>query len=266
MIWNSPYQTENFSKALNTLGYSTLQVPDLTGHQVFLSNWLSPHLIGWEIDVFHLSMTEVDQKVDYLAFEYLRSIDDWQQMKPSTEDYFSPIIKLPSEFRSEYRNSCWRNIKKAQSEGLQLKLWAKAVPLGADKHYQNLINLFTKTPATIPNFTTSVFDRHVQEFFHQQAADIVAVLSDKGQVIAGAIVLISDDIANLRYSTFDHSFSHCRPMNYLIDQLAQHYHSLNFQALDLSGLSSSTDFKMKGINQFKLGFTHTLAHFRWTRI
>ncbi|MDD3998904.1 MAG: GNAT family N-acetyltransferase [Candidatus Shapirobacteria bacterium] len=249
--WNSPYQYKPFNDALIQTGVSVETVP-VEKASVFFSQLTSEVPTAWEVD---LPVTRKDIPNGFDLWKYSGS-SHTSVMSWNDTDYFTPVVTNNHGFRDNYRDSNLRNIRKAVNFGLTHEV----VP--ANTNTGPLLELFTQREELRGGIGQDVFNALVPRLIANQAADCHIVRLDK-QIASVAVVIKSEDVANLRFVASDPGLLHTRPVNFLYDCSIKHYFDRGFGRVDLSGTvpPTSNDPKLLNISQFKYGFTRQIVTF-----
>lgn len=236
MRWMSPYQTIEYSDALDASGVVrvTQEKP-----RIYYDCLVTQELTAWETDLEGIPPFLKGKVVNFSGIFNYDEVH-WQEGA-----YYTAIVDLE---RPRFSSARQRNIRKAVRCGLD---HAMELP----ENCQVFRDLETR--AHIP---LDVFNRLITNLIPQYG-DYHSI-SKNGEIVAAAVVLRSEEIANIRFISSSQQGRECQAGALLSERIISYYHQRGFRFIDLSGISGpESPEKLENIDRFKLGFTQCIGVF-----
>lgn len=155
------------------------------------------------------------------------------------------LNKGEQSIRSSLRSSTWRNIKKAQSSGVQVSL---ETTIDALREFYRL-NCLTRRSHGLPP-QPEVFFNKLHEHIISKDMGVIASASYKGKVISSGVYLRFSDCAIYKYGASDRRYQHLRSNNLVMWEAIRWAIGKGCQTLCMG----RTEPDHKGLLQFKRGW------------
>lgn len=243
--WKSPYQSREYWSTLAKVGVEYDAVTQSDGGVLFFD--LTEQIpTAWE---------------STRCYDTAPSISDistvYQICKPSTDMHEDSYYTLALSSRDARFNKRYqRQVRRAFANLSNPTIKLAETPRQIDE----AINLFAAYPDRRDNLPLDIFERRIKALVN--AGLLLAYMLDNDNESLGAsLVLRTDSQVNLRYysATRDMSAGHLLHFLSIEDMFTER----GIETIDLSGISpSSTDKKLRGIDEFKYQIGGTPVEFR----
>ena len=155
-----------------------------------------------------------------------------------------------AEVSKAFRDSTYRNIRKAQKEGVTVNIEQSSAAVAA--YYR--LHCETRRHHGLPPQPRPFFDK-IHEHIIAKGNGFVALALYQGQTVSGAIFLNFNGGTIYKYGASDKTFQHRRPNNLLIWQAIEWCSESGFRSFHFG----RTELENEGLLQFKNGWGATKA-------
>jgi hypothetical protein len=247
-IWSSPYQQEIFHQVLLDSGIYSLRLPSL-GDYLFAYRINDENLSAWEVSKpYDKNLSEI---VTIWSFQ---GRSKYNQTNWNTSSYYTAVVDKASV---QYSGNCARNINKAIKHNLR-----HGIIDNNQQRLNSLLSLFLSRDETRSHIEFNTFSRLVTSLLDARITKVHYVENIHKEVLAVAVVILSNSVANIRFVTSRKEYLELRPVNLLYHEIITHYLESDY-VVDLSGIETalSENRKLLNINKFKLGYTQQIIEF-----
>ncbi len=254
MKWESPYQLFEFHCALLAGGFDAVEISTTAG-KLYLSNWYADELTGWELGFAWREPPGIPALLYVFEKIHQEVPVEW-----SGNSYYTIVIDLKESYQAYFSKNCQRNLKKAIHGNLSLEL------VDVDHFYVDDLLVHVLSRGGHPGMDSDQFKSVIFRCVQSNICDMFMVKDMFENIIAGAIVLKSSSVANLRFTYYLPDYQNLRPMNFLISKVADFYRETGHSYLDLSGFyTGEPNSTMSNINRFKREFGNKVVEFKIVR-
>ncbi|MGO9614539.1 MAG: lipid II:glycine glycyltransferase FemX [Dissulfurispiraceae bacterium] len=193
----------------------------------------------------------------------IRSGKEVSRVTPPSSFYYGHVLKLlkgQDALFSNLRDSTKRNIRKAEKEGVSVRLHSS--PESVSEFYR--LNCLTRKMHGLPPQPSSFF-RRIYEYIILKGHGFVALALHEGKTVAGAVYFNFGNKALFKYGASDKRYQHIRANNLIMWEAIKWYSQKGYTTLCFG----RTEPENKGLRQFKAGWgaeEHIVNYYKYDLI